>query len=228
MKLKWIMVLTAVLTSFQAFAGEAPALKSKDDSISYASGVEVARNFKKQDMAFDQKLFIKGLQDELAGRKLLLSEIELRAVMNKLQGEVRRKAVAERQAAAVDNRKKENEFLAANKTKEGVVTLPSGVQYKVIKAGDGPKPMDSDRAVCIYRGSDISGTEFEATEDGKPASLTVSRLIPGWREALKLMPAGSHWQIFIPSKLAYGERGMGSEIGPNEALVFDVQLLAVK
>jgi len=228
MKHRLIAVLVIALTAFQAFAAEAPVLKSKDDSISYAAGVEVARNFKKQDIKFDADLFIKGLKDELAGRKLLLSEIELRAVMNKLQGEVRRKAVAERQTAALDNRKKESEFLSANKAKEGVVALPSGVQYKVLKAGDGKKPADNDTVVCSYHGSDINGTEFEATEDGKPATLLVSRLIPGWREALKLMPAGSHWQIVVPSKLAYGERGMGSEIGPNETLVFDVKLLEVK
>lgn len=228
MKLKLVVLLSILLAAFQASAGETASLKSKDDSMSYAAGVEVARNFKKQDISFDPDLFIRGLKDELAGKKLLLTERELHAVMTKLQGEVRRKATAERQLAAVNNRKKEQEFLAANKAKEGVVALPSGLQYQVLKAGTGKQPMDGDTVVCNYHGAGIDGVEFEGTEPGKPATLQLSRLIPGWKEALKMMPEGSHWKIFIPSQLAYGERGMGSDIGPNETLVFDAELLAVR
>jgi FKBP-type peptidyl-prolyl cis-trans isomerase FklB len=130
--------------------------------------------------------------------------------------------------ALEDNKKKGEVFLAENKTKEGVVVLPSGVQYKILKAGNGKKPIDSDVVQVYYRGTLLDGSEFDATEPGQPADLKASSLIAGWKEALRLMPAGSKWQIFVPSQLAYGERGVGSDIGPNETLVFEVELLAVK
>ena len=132
---------------------------------------------------------------------------------------------------AVDNNKKEGAaFLARNKTKQGVVTLPSGLQYKILKAGNGTKkPIGSDTVECHYRGTLINGTEFDSSyRRGQPASFPVSGVIPGWTEALKLMPVGSKWQLFIPSQLAYGAQGAGRDIGPDATLIFEVELLAIK
>ena len=131
---------------------------------------------------------------------------------------------------AGDANKKEGEaFLAANKGKDGVVTLPSGLQYKILTAGTGPKPTASDSVVCNYRGTLINGTEFDSSyKRGQPATFPVTGVIKGWTEALQLMPVGSKWQLFIPSDLAYGERGAGADIGPNSTLIFEVELLSIE
>jgi FKBP-type peptidyl-prolyl cis-trans isomerase FklB len=130
--------------------------------------------------------------------------------------------------AAADNKKEGDAFLAENMKKEGVMALPSGLQYKILKAGSGKMPTDADTVECNYRGTFINGTEFDSSyRTGKPATLKVKGVIPGWQEALKLMPVGSKWQLFIPPQLAYGERGSGP-IGPNATLIFDLELLAIK
>ena len=224
----FLAVVTICALTGQAAAEEQPVLKTKKDFISYGVGVEVARNFRKQKIDFDADLFIKGLKDELAGNKLLVPEQDLRKIMHTLQADVRRQMVANRRTESVENKKKEDAFLAANKKKKGVIALPSGLQYQVIKEGSGKKPADGDTVVCNYSASLIDGTEFEATDPGQPASLVVSKLVAGWKEAMKMMPAGSRWKIFVPAKLAYGERGMGSDIEPNATVIYDVELLAIK
>ena len=131
--------------------------------------------------------------------------------------------------AGAANSKEGTAFLAANKSKEGVVTLPSGLQYKILKAGTGPKPTASDTVVCNYSGTLISGKEFDSSyKRGQPATFPVSGVIKGWTEALQLMPVGSKWQLFIPSDLAYGERGAGGDIGPDSTLIFEVELLSIQ
>jgi len=171
---------------------------------------------------------MKGMKDGYAGDKLLIPEKELRSVMAGLLGEMRQKMVANRKELGAKNKLKGEEFLAANKTKEGVVTLPNGIQYKILKAGDGKKPAETDMVSCIYRGTLLDGTQFDGTDDGKTSTLKISQLIMGWKEALKLMPVGSKWQIFLPYNLAYGERGVGADVGPNETLTFEVELLGIK
>jgi FKBP-type peptidyl-prolyl cis-trans isomerase FklB len=168
------------------------------------------------------------MKSGLTGEKLLLSEKELRKVMNNFQAEVRQNAVLTKRQTLEDNKKKGEAFFAENKAKPGVITLPSGVQYKIIKAGKGNKPNDSDLVQVNYRGTLLDGTEFDATAPDHPVTLKASALIAGWKEALKLMPVGSKWQIYIPSQLAYGERGVGSDIGPNETLLFEVELVGIK
>lgn len=226
--LKWITVMGLGLVVAQAGAEEMPVLKTQKEMVSYGIGVNIAKSFKKDDVEFDMDLLVRGMKDGLSGDKLLMPERDIRKVMNAFQGELRRKEMANHQVLAEENKKKGEAFLAENKARDGVMTLPSGVQYKVLKAGEGKKPTDGDTVECYYRGTLLNGTEFTSTEPGKPATLKVEILPDGWKEALKLMPKGSKWQIFIPSQLAYGQRGVGSDIGPNETLIFEVALLDIK
>jgi FKBP-type peptidyl-prolyl cis-trans isomerase len=202
--------------------------KSNDDAISYAIGASVGRNFKKEGFTINEKIFVQGMGDAMAGAKLKMSEKEFKSVLAGFQGEMRRKMAANHQEQGIQNRKKGDEFFAANGKKPDVLTLPSGVQYKILKAGDGQKPVETDTLEVNYRGTLLDGTEFDASALGKPASLKLSQLIAGWKEALRLMPVGSKWQLFVPAKSAYGERGVGADIGPNETLIFDVELVGIK
>jgi FKBP-type peptidyl-prolyl cis-trans isomerase FklB len=217
------MMVAAGLVS----AGEVE-LKTDKDMLSYSIGASTAKNLKKSDIEIDPDLVMKGLKDGLAGDKLLISDKQMSGIMNGLMNNVKRTTVANRKEAAEKNQKTGLVFLEANKSKKGVVTLPSGVQYQVLKAADGKKPSDSDMIVCQYRGTLIDGTEFDSTEEGRPANVKVSALVSGWREAVKLMPVGSKWRIFIPAAHAYAERGVGTVIGPNETLIFELELLAIK
>ncbi len=158
-----------------------------------------------------------------------MSDEEMRTVMTAYQKEISQKQAEAAKIAAEKNKKEGDAFLAANKAKEGVITLPSGLQYKILKEGNGKKPTDADTVQVHYRGTLIDGTEFDSSiKRGQPASFPVKQIIPGWREALKLMPVGSKWQLFIPPELAYGARGAGGDIGPNATLIFEVELLAIK
>jgi FKBP-type peptidyl-prolyl cis-trans isomerase FklB len=227
-----VSVALTVLAVGSAYAGQEtnpPNLESAVNRTSYAMGVDMARNFKKQGIDIDPELILRGMKDGYAD-KVLISDKDIRRAMNAFQGEVRQKMAQNRRIASDDAKARGAEFLTANKAKPGVVALPSGLQYRVVSAGaaDGRKPQDSDIVECNYRGTLLSGTEFDATEPGKPASLKLSALIAGWREALKLMPVGAKWQLFVPAHLAYGDRGAGSDIGPNETLIFEVELVAIK
>jgi len=205
------------------------ALPTQKDKVSYAIGMNIGANLHKQSVEVDPKVLAQGLQDALAGGKTLLSEDEARATLTDLQNEMRKKQQEKLQQAAETNKKEGDAFLAANKTKEGVVTLPSGLQYKVLTAGTGPKPTTGDSVACNYRGTLIDGKEFDSSyKRGQPATFPVSGVIKGWTEALQLMPVGSKWQLVVPSDLAYGERGQGPDIGPNATLIFEVELLSIQ
>ncbi|HET7831615.1 MAG TPA: FKBP-type peptidyl-prolyl cis-trans isomerase [Gallionella sp.] len=212
----------------QANAAEMPVLKTDKEKLSYVIGVSTGRNFKKAGTDVDLDLMMKGIKDGMAGEKLPVTEKELRKVMNGYQSDVRRTMLLERRQAMEENRKKGEAFLAENKAKPGVVTLPSGVQYLIVKAGNGKMPLESDMVEVRYRGTLLDGTEFDATEDKRTANLKLSALPPGWKEAVKLMPTGSTWKIFIPSNLAYGERGVGTDIGPNETLIYETELVGIR
>ena len=214
-----------------ATASPSPAdssLKTEKDKVSYAIGMQVAMNISRQSLDVDPDVLMKGLKDEMAG-KSLMTDAEAHTTMSQLFAEMRAKQEEKMKQAGEANKKEGEAFLAANKTKEGVVTTPSGLQYKVIKQGTGPKPTTSDTVVCNYRGTLIDGKEFDSSyKRGEPATFPVGGVIKGWTEALQLMPVGSKYELFIPSELAYGERGAGPDIGPNTTLIFEVELLSIQ
>ncbi len=212
-----------------AKAQAAPALTTQKDKFSYALGMNLGTNLHKQSVPVDPNILLRGLKDALAGGKTALTEDQARAALMEVQNEMRKKQQEQMQAAGAANKKEGDAFLAANKAKDGVVTLPSGLQYKVLTQGTGPKPTATDSVVCNYRGTLINGTEFDSSyKRGEPATFPVSGVIKGWTEALQLMPVGSKWQLFVPSDLAYGERSPGPEIAPDSTLIFEVELLSIE
>jgi FKBP-type peptidyl-prolyl cis-trans isomerase len=206
-----------------------PSGLSQKDQIGYSLGVTIGKSMKQDGIEVNSDLFLQGLNDALAGAKLRLTDKEITAAMTALQNSVMEKQAEAAKKAAEENKKVGDAFLAENKTKPGVVTLPSGLQYKIIKAGTGPKPKATDKVECHYRGTLINGTEFDSSyKRGQPATFPVNGVIKGWTEALQLMPVGSKWELFIPADLAYGTRGAGPQIGPNTTLIFEVELLGIK
>jgi FKBP-type peptidyl-prolyl cis-trans isomerase FklB len=203
-------------------------LRTQKDKASYALGMSIGSGLHRQEVPVDPTVVARGLRDAMAGGKTLLTEDEMRAALKKLQDDVHAAQEAKAHAAGDSNRKQGEAFLAANKSKDGVVALPDGLQYKILTAGNGPKPAKTDTVTVNYRGTLINGTEFDSSsKHGGPASFPVDHVIPGWTEALQLMPVGSKWQLFIPADLAYGDRGAGGDIGPGETLIFEVELLSI-
>jgi FKBP-type peptidyl-prolyl cis-trans isomerase FklB len=201
--------------------------KQKD---SYAVGYNIGRGLHQQPVDLDPASVARGMKDALSAATPLLTDAELDAALKQLQGQVQSKQEADAAKAGETNMKEGEAFLAENKTKDGVVTLPSGLQYKILTAGTGAKPVATDTVVCNYSGKLINGTEFDSSyKRGQPAEFPVNGVIKGWTEALQLMPVGSKWQLFIPPDLAYGKRGAGGgAIGPDATLVFDVELISIK
>jgi FKBP-type peptidyl-prolyl cis-trans isomerase FklB len=213
----------------QAGSQSTSTLTTQKDKVSYAIGMNIGTNLHRQAVDVDQKILQQGLEDALAGGKTQLSEDEAKATLMQFQTEMHQKQQEKMQQAGATNKKEGDAFLAANKSKEGVVTLPSGLQYKILTAGTGPKPKSSDSVVCNYKGTLIDGKEFDSSyKRGQPATFPVAGVIKGWTEALQLMPVGSKWQLFVPSDLAYAERGSGPDIGPNATLIFEVELLSIQ
>jgi len=204
-------------------------LKTDKEKLSYAIGMNIGQSMKKDSLDIDPAILSRAIKDALTGSKPAMTEEEARTIVTAFRTEMVKKQQAEAQKAGEVNKQAGDKFLAENKTKDGVVTLPSGLQYKVIKQGDGPKPTASDTVVTNYRGTLIDGKEFDSSyKRGQPATFPVGQVIKGWTEALQLMPVGSKWQLYIPSNLAYGDRGAGGDIGPNSTLVFDIELLSIQ
>ena len=204
-------------------------LKTQKEKFSYAIGMKMGVNFKKQAVPVDANIMARGIKDALAGGKTLLTDDEAQAAIMDVQKQMQAKMQEKAKEAGDANKKEGEAFLAANKGKEGVVALPSGLQYKIEKAGTGPKPTANDSVVCNYRGTLIDGKEFDSSyKRGQPATFPVTGVIKGWTEALQLMPVGSKWQLFIPADLAYGDRGAGADIGPGATLVFEVELMSIE
>lgn len=225
--------------STKATAKSAPAtgtkplvLTTQKEKQSYAIGLNLGAMLHERDLLtpedVDPKILLQGFEDALADRKAILTDDEIKTTVLALQQDLRKRMEAKFQALLQKNKQEGQEFLAANGKKEGVVTLPSGLQYKILKEGTGPKPTATDTVLCNYRGTLLDNTEFDSSyKRGQPASIDVSHVIKGWTEALQLMPVGSKWQLFIPADLAYGDRGQGP-IGPGSTLIFDVELLSIQ
>jgi len=225
-----LLVLSAILLLVsQGIAAENLVLKNHKDKVSYIIGIDIGKNLKNQSIDIDPDILARGIKDAILGRKPLMSEQEVQETTAAFQKEMTAKQAELVKKVGEKNKKEGEAFLAENKQREGVKTLPSGLQYKVIKAGAGKKPRLTDTVVTQYRGTLIDGTEFDSSyRRGKPATFPVNGVIPGWVEALQLMEEGSKWQLFIPPNLAYGERGAGREIGPNSTLIFEIELISIQ
>jgi len=203
-------------------------LKSKQEKLGYAIGMNIASNMKQQNVDVDVDQLAAGLTAVLKGEKTVLSQEEMGQILMAYQQEMQMKQMAKAAEDAAKNEKLSQEFLSENGKKDGVVTLPSGLQYKIIKAGTGASPAATSKVQVHYRGSLIDGTEFDSSyKRGEPASFPVNGVIAGWTEALQLMKEGGQWQLVIPSDLAYGANGAPPMIPPNATLVFDVELLKI-
>jgi FKBP-type peptidyl-prolyl cis-trans isomerase FklB len=204
-------------------------LETPKDRISYTIGVNIGQDFKGQEVDVDTDILLMGLKDSLDGKELKLTDEEMIAEIQAFQQKMQEKMIAEMEASAGKNQAEGEAFLAENANKEGVVVTESGLQYKILEEGEGASPGAADVATVHYRGTLIDGTQFDSSYDrGQPATFPVGGVIPGWTEALQLMKPGAKWQLFIPSALAYGERGAGQDIGPNATLLFDVELISVE
>ena len=205
------------------------ALKTPKEKASYAIGLNIGKSLHRDAVDVDAAILARGLKDALAGGKTQMTDDEVKAALTALQMDMKKKQEEKMQMVGEMNKKAGEQFLAANKSKDGVVTLPSGLQYKILKEGTGPKPTTTDTVVVNYKGALIDNTEFDSSyKRGEPANIPVSGVIKGWTEALQLMPVGYKWELCIPSDLAYGPRGPSAEIGPNSTLVFEVELLSIQ
>jgi FKBP-type peptidyl-prolyl cis-trans isomerase FklB len=218
------------LLAGSAFAADTKmTLKDNKDKVSYSIGLNIAKSMKQEGLDINPDALAAAMKDVFAGAKPQLTDEEVQAVMQEFQKEMMAKRMKGQQEGLTKNKAEGEKFLADNKKKEGIKTTASGLQYKVIKDGTGKTPKATDTVSTHYRGTLISGKEFDSSyKRGEPAEFPVNGVIKGWTEALQLMKEGSKWQLFIPSDLAYGERGAGQDIGPNSTLIFDIELLSVK
>lgn len=205
-------------------------LKSEIEKVSYILGYSTGKSFGEQSVDVNVDIFMKGLKEGLSkdGKQPAMTEDQMREVMTSFRTTLMEKRKKDMEESGKKNIKEGEEFLAKNKAKEGVITLPSGLQYKVIKAGAGAKASKEDSVTVEYTGTLLDGKTFDSTKTrGKPATFSVGTTIPGMSEALQLMPTGSTWELYIPANLAYGAQGAGSAIGPNQTLKFNIELVSV-
>lgn len=223
-----VALLVAVPLIAQDKSPAAGAPKTEKEKLSYCLGANLAKNLQGEDLDLDYDAVVRGLKDGITG-KLLLTNEEIQSVITAFYNtQIKKRQEAER-VQGEKNKVDGAAFLEANKKKDGVVTLPSGLQYKVLTAGTGPKPTATDRVKTQYRGTLIDGTEFDSSyKRGQPAVFPVNGVIKGWTEALQLMPVGSKWQLFVPAELAYGARAVGNVIAPNATLIFEVELVDIE
>jgi FKBP-type peptidyl-prolyl cis-trans isomerase len=217
-----VIPMTISLSTFAQKNKKGTALESLTDSVSYSFGLLIGDNMKTQGVKeVNQDLFLKGFNTGYSGEQLFLTKEDANAIVQEYFNNLIMNEKAENLQESID-------FLLANKEKEGVVTLPSGLQYKVLEAGEGPSPKPEDQVKVHYTGTLIDGTIFDSSiERGEPIVFGVSQVIPGWTEALQMMSPGARWMLYIPPALAYGENGAGGVIGPNQALIFEVELIEI-
>jgi len=230
MKKLLFIALTVGFTSalFAADPAPAPTLKDDKDKVSYGYGMNIGQNLKRQGIEINADLLAAGLKAVLNGEKTVITEDEARQAMMTFQKEMQAKRMEKQKVEGDENQKKGEQFLAENKKKEGVKTTASGLQYKVITMGNGPKPKAEDTVKTHYRGTLVDGTEFDSSyKRGEPATFPVTVVIKGWTEALQMMPVGSKWQLFIPGDLAYGPSGRPG-IPSSATLLFDIELIGIE
>ncbi len=224
-----ILVLATLLISCQNNAQDNVELKTRADSVSYAIGQNIGVNFKQQKIEVDPTIMAAGLRDVLNDAETKLTEQDAQQIWMTYQQELMAAQQQEREQAGVKNKEEGAKWLAENAKKEGVQVTESGLQYKVIEMGDGPTPSADDQVRVHYRGRFIDGEQFDSSYDrGEPAVFPVGGVIPGWTEALQMMPVGSKWEVYIPSELGYGPQGQGQTIPPHATLIFDVELLGIE
>jgi len=225
MNTKLLIASLACIFAATAVDAETSALSTEKQKFSYTIGFQIAQNIKNRGLDIDAKALAQAIEDVLGGKQPQLSMADMQAAMAAFQ----RKQLEARAAIAAKNQQAGEAYLASNKKKEGVVALPSGLQYKVMQKGSGKKPTAKDTVLVHYRGTLLNGEEFDSSYTrGQPATLEVGGVIEGWKQALELMPVGSKWQVVIPPDLAYGVRGAGDSIGPNETLIFEIELVDIK
>ena len=223
------ILLVLCLCQSQAGGAKNVKLGSTSDSVSYVIGTDIARSLEGIQDQVDIDIVVAGLREKLAGKESRVPDSRARAIMGEFSKNMRAKQQEEQAAAGKENAGEGEKFLAENKTKEGVVTTESGLQYKVLKKGTGQSPSATDEVTVHYKGTLLDGTIFDSSHKrGEPATFPVNGVIKGWTEALQLMKEGAKYKLFIPSDLAYGARGAGKDIGPNETLIFEVELIEVK
>jgi FKBP-type peptidyl-prolyl cis-trans isomerase FklB len=228
--MKGKVISTVVMASLMSGAYALPdvAVSSDLEKLSYSIGVDLGSNIKKQGIVLDVPAMAKGIEDSMQGKELKMTDEQMKESLVKFQKELMEKRTQQFEKKADDNKAKGEQFLIENKAKKDIVTLPSGLQYKVVTAGTGLKPKKEDTVTVEYTGRLITGEVFDSTDkSGKPATFRLDQVIPGWTEALQLMPVGSTWEIFVPANLAYGSRNVGGLIGPNETLIFNVHLISI-
>ena len=228
MKLILMGAISVALASGISTAGDKVEPKTESDKVSYSVGYRLGGDFKRQQVDINSDMLVQGIEDAASGGEALMTDEQMRTVMTNLANRVRAEQMEKQKQQGAENIKAGEAFLAENAGKEGVKTTDSGLQYKVITAGEGKTPQKSDKVTVHYRGTLIDGSEFDSSYSrNKPASFGVGQVIPGWTEALQLMKEGDKWEIYLPSKLGYGERGAGARIPPNSTLVFEVELISV-
>ena len=226
---KAVVVAWIVLAAGVVWGADNLTLSTEKEKTSYAMGAQMGRDMRRYQMNLDPDAVAKGFRDAYQGGRLLLSDQEISQIMADAEKQMAARSAEVMKEDAEKNMQEGAAFLDRNKTKEGVRTLPDGLQYKVIKAGTGPVPKPTDRVVVNYRGTFVDGTEFDSSyRRGQPAVVPVTGVIRGWSEALQLMRVGSKWQLFIPPRLAYGPQGAPPAIGPNETLIFELEVLAIQ
>ncbi len=226
---KLSLIISSLALAISANLSAAEEIGDKrEDILSYSIGYQIGSNLGKQTFEVNQDALFQGVKDAFGNKPSAIDPEKAQATMQSYQQELQSKRIEAFQTMAKQNLEKSQTFLEENKSKEGVVTLDSGLQYKIVRAGEGDTPSLEDKVTTNYRGTLIDGTQFDSSYDrGEPASFPVNGVISGWTEALQLMKEGAHWQLYIPPNLAYGERGAGSSIPPNSALIFDIELLSV-
>lgn len=229
--MKSFLIFGTMLLALPALAigQQKVSLKTQKEKVSYSIGLDIGRNMKRQTLEIDIAQFTRGVQDGIGDTKPLLTDQEIQECMTTFQKEVMARMEENSRKQGEKNKMEGEAFLAENKKKPGVKTLPSGLQYKVLQEGTGKSPKATDSVVTHYRGTLLDGKEFDSSfKRGEPMTFVLNQMIPGWIEGLQLMKEGAKWQLFVPSSLGWGDRGAGQDIGPNATVVFEVELIKVK